>query len=301
MKKLIVLLLLLNNYILQSQDLSIELNLLKVEENNFLNIGCLKSKRIIEVPYLEITYRNLSDRNIYFAKLDKCQKENCYPIGLAHKISSNFKYDLNKSVYKDKHNDYKVYLDNRALRDNFIFEIEDISSAKTEETGKIKIYPQRDIIEDRFHTIVGILQLQSLLNRHNENFQLKYFNYRNRKKISVFEAEYWLDKNDFKKIKNIDSLFITESFTVNISQIKDDFIFLKTGESFTEIVNLIGLKLLGKNFEFDYRNLRFNNYEERYNLENKKMERFFYPKNVNGYVPVDENYEISFTPLKVKL
>lgn len=301
MKKIIILLLLLNNHVNFSQDLSIHLEIAKVKEKNFLNIGFEKSKRFIIVPYLNITYQNLSNKDIYFKKINKCQKVECYPNALTSKISTNFDDDLNKNIKKDKFNFFKVFLDDKPLYDETFFDIENVKTIEKHGKEYITVAPLRDIIEERFNTIVGIIQLQCLLNKYNQNVQLEYFKYGKRKNISVFEAEKWLLENNFVEINNIDNVFIHETHTIDISHIKDDFIFLKKGESYTEKINLIGLKLLGQNFEFDYRNLKFDNYEEKYNFNLKKMERFYLPKNVDGHVPLDKDFKIEFIPLKIKL
>jgi len=301
MKKIIILLLLLNNYVNFSQDLSIHLEIVEATEKNFLNIGFEKSKSFIETPYLNITYQNLSNKDIYFKKLDKCQKVECYPNALASKISTNFNDDLNKNIKKDKLNVYKVFLDAKPLYAETYFDIENAKTIEKQGKEYITIAPMRDIIEERFYTMVGIAQLQCLLKKYGQNVQLEYFKYKKRKNISVFEAEKWLLENNFVEIKNIDNVFINETHSIDISHIKDYFIFLKKGESYTEKINLIGLKLLGQNFEFDYRNLKFDNYEEKYNFNLKKMERYYLPKNVDGFVPLDKGFEIEFTPLKVKL
>lgn len=301
MKKFLILIILLNYLGVFSQDLEIQLDIEKIKKKNVLNIGGLKSKNHIEVPYLYITYKNLSNKNIYFKKINNSQKTECFQNVLASKIFENFHNDLEKNLKKDTSNSYKAFMDHKPLDDYSLFDIENTKSIEKHGKGYITVAPLREKIEGQFNTLMEVIHFQNLLNKYNPDIQLEYFKYQGKKKISILEAEKWLYRNDFVKIENIDNLFNYETLSINVSLIKNNFIFLKKGESYTEKVSLISLKLLGQNFEFDFRELKFHDYEERYDLDINENLRFYYPKSIDGYTPVDENSVIIFIPLKVKL
>lgn len=299
MKNIIVLIALLNCSGIFSQDLSIQLEIEKVRKKNVLNIGSLRSKRNIEVPYLKVTYTNLSDKDVYFKKINRSQKTKYHPKVLTHQIFKNFNNDLDSNLKKDTSSVYTVFLDSQPLSSGFLFEIENEKTIRAYGKQYVTVYPLREMVESRFYTIMDIIELQNMLNEYHQDVQLEYFKYNDKKDISIREAEKWLHHNDH--IKNIDKAFTDETLSIDVSLIRDDFIFLKGGESYTEKISLIGLKLLGQNFEFDFRELKFHDYEERFDFDTKKFLHFYYPKNVDGYAPLNEHSVIDFTSLKVKL
>lgn len=138
MKNFLVLTILLNYLGVFSQDLAIQLDIEKIKEKNVLNIGGLKSKNHIEVPYLYITYKNLSNKNIYFKKTNNSQKTECFPNVLASKIFENFHNDLMKNLKKDTSNSYKTFMDHKPLNDNSLFDIENTKSIEKHGKGYIQ-------------------------------------------------------------------------------------------------------------------------------------------------------------------
>lgn len=301
MKKLIALLLLLSYTVAFSQDLSIRLNIIEVKERNFLNFGYLKSKRFIQVPYLEITYHNLSKKDVYFKRMDGCKKTEGVMMASESNIYTYFNNDLYKNTKKDLSSAHIIFLDPKPLNQMSFFDIENVKTVEKHGKKYVSVAPSHELIEGQLNTIAGMLQLQDLLNKYNPEVQLEYFKYKGKTKISLLEAEKWYLKTDFIKTRKTEDFFNRETYLGDINDIKNDFIFLKEGESYTEKINLLGLKLLGQNFRFDYRELKFKDYEERFNLSQKKTERFYYPQNINGYIPVNSDFLIEFTPLNIKL
>lgn len=301
MKYVFYLILILNFFLGFSQDLLIDLELVEIREKNRLGIGHLISKDSVQVPYLEIKYTNISDQDVYFKRIEKCLNRKCLPIGIDSGIYQSFKNDLT-NLDRDTLNIYKVFLDSKSLKSSDLFEIVNKKTLQELENQNGKSYyswlPQA--IDSRFQTINKIIELQNILNEYYPSVQLNYFKYEKKKKISVLKAEEMLHENQFwnftKQVHFNDSLK-----TVDVLHYSEAFIFLQNGHSYTERINLIGLKLLGQSFEFDFKELKFKDFEEVYNFELKKMERFYFPKHVDGYIPLNEESKIKFNSLKIKL
>ena len=108
-----------------------------------------------------------------------------------------------------------------------------------------------NIINDDLWAIYTVLQTQKSLNNLELKKQLSSFNYPDKEIVSYREAQRII--NEKKELVNLGhnhfpNRLLTED---EISEkYKDNFVFLKSGETYKQEVNLIGFHFLGGNYEF---------------------------------------------------
>lgn len=195
-----------------SQDVSIELSVnWKLNEHSFYKDS------IMCVPILNITYRNNSENNYYFLKISDNHK-GCPIIGRGGLLNYPVEEYLHPNYLKraNKHLDYSRKTYSVIIGQDILFEKGWIIEDETD-TNKIK---EIDFINDDLANIYEYLYKKqtNVISDSIEQVQLYY-----------------------------DKLRLTSD---EILKNTDKFVFLKTGEYYTESYNLVGFELVKGSFIF---------------------------------------------------
>jgi len=259
MRKFIVFILLIFTNVGFSQNLNINISLGWKNEIDYLS----SDTTLVEIPYLKITYTNLSLIPIYFPK----KTFNAYNLPYWSKsIGLDQKDKILKNALKEKNystNPYFVEMDQSFYENSwFVYDIS-LQHKKTMEVDPINEYLS-NIYESLFYCMT--------IKSGNINT---------------------LDKNLFSPIR------ITKESILNDN--KDYFLFLKQNESHTDYFNLYGFQSLGGEFYFSFRNNMFFKYVviSNFNLKTKKyeMHKVILPENINGYKLYSDKF--LFNELKI--
>ncbi|MBP1630427.1 MAG: hypothetical protein H6Q15_1320 [Bacteroidetes bacterium] len=245
-----------------SQSVSIELSV-KWEKG----FDIFKEDSIINIPTLNITYRNNSDTNYYFQKVSSERKS--YPMLpwgslLQYPIEEylNPNYKRRAMLHGDYTNkNYSVFI------------------------GETSLYSQGwEAMKD---TIA-----------FDEEYEIDFIN------DKLADIYYYMYFRQYGKDTN-SKLFFSESEIENnkISEsVKNAFVFLKPNETYTDTYNLVAFKELGGNFTFQVSNSNLFDYVFLESIWDKKKNRFVnrqkaLPKEIEGY----KLYSGSFNTNKVIL
>ena len=236
-------------HFLFSQCISIELSV--TWETGY---DIFKKDSIVEIPFLNITYRNNCDTNYYFLKVSDSKE------GLP-KIPSHMRYregDVNPYVVKGG------YFYTQHANRNFNVRI-----------GWIPCYSS------------GWLVHSTTVDFRNQVWSLEFIN-------CALNSIYSYINNEVT-LKDMHFCFIPSDITSEniLGEIKDQFVFLKPGETFIDSYNLIAFKLLAANFTFFIDQDEIKNYV--LTLENRKNIEFELPETVGEY----HRYSGSFSTNKV--
>ncbi|OFX34739.1 MAG: hypothetical protein A2X08_00990 [Bacteroidetes bacterium GWA2_32_17] len=281
-----------------SQCLSIELSIEWKSENNVLKI--IENQDLICVPYLTITYRNNTEKNIYLLKtINNISK---YPI-ISSTISLNTKMDLSEQV--EKHltffdEEFNVYI-GKSCYFGGGWEILGRNIDRNSEY-------EGSVIQNVICDIYEILKTQELLNNINDKYKLSCFNYSNKQILTYNEASKFIYENhsiEFYKnevILNYKDTDITNEKIIN--ELKNNFVFLKEKQVYSEQFNLIGFYISGGNFNFTiedsvsygfvYLEPIFSEEEKRWNFQKKNL-----PEIINGYYLYKGNFNTNSVYLEI--
>lgn len=254
----------------------------KIDTIHF-DIPPLKSDTIIDVPFLKVTFQNLTGKNIYFK--NPYQPKGQYPpivpasmintsMDLADQVRLSIIHQLGKS---------------------FIVEIEDGWSIYTEKTYSVyqrgEAYVS-DAINDDLHNIYKVLLTQQVLNELGFGKQLSCFKYYGKgviKYSQAFELIY-TEKEKRGKVKKDIEYLSSDSISEDMvsKEYRDEFIFLKEGETYETEVSLIAFYIIGGSYEFiiPVNNLKGFFMSHKLVIKDGKTEPFKtieLPKSVEGY------------------
>ena len=230
------------------QVISVELSIEWKKEDILLPDTFLNGSNKSCVPYLNITYRNNSDSAIYFLKVSASNK------GIPPIVSLIFTSSENNvrpplSFSNYSGKDYYVYIGNSPNCFN-LWEVASDTCTLSQDYGEEMINAELNDI------------------------------YENLAKQLRVDIGYDFDSCPSKMDDMEEDMLI--------KMYKDNFIFLKSGETFTEHYNLTGFYLLGGNFEFSIHPNFFYDYmygEGTWNADQKKwiLNKLALPKHLNGY------------------
>lgn len=225
-----------------SQDVSVELSLAWVGKK------MVNADSVICYPKLLITYRNLSDRKLYFKKLSS--NKNGIP-KLPQAVA--FQYDKDKiateniaeSEYKGK--EYTVF----------------IGGEPVYESGWVVYEKNADIEEEHCLDIIN-----------SDLCYLYDYMYSNKHHKKPFHGAYFLDEE------------IKESYIANV--VKSDFAFLNPDETLVDTFDLYPFQILGGQYTFCLGTDKFSEYvlmEPKWDEEKLVYENISktLPQKVNGY------------------
>lgn len=196
-----------------SQCISIELSIHWDRESDVF-----KPETIVCVPKLNIVYRNNSNANYYFQKVSTTRAElPIIPIG------TSLQYPVQEYLNPDYLKRAKLH--GKYTNQNFNVLI-----------GGTQLYQQGWFVEND-----TVIQKEREIDLINDDLSNIY--------------EYIFRKNNAEcndSIQKIKTYFSGSDLSVEgiSDKVKDQFVFLKPGESYTDIINLIGFKAVGGIFTF---------------------------------------------------
>lgn len=223
----------------QSQELSVELS---VEwkglesENTLLLPG---GDTVTTIPFLKVTYRNNTAKNIYFKK--PIPSKNGYPpvVGAA----------IIQGTIKKEEDILNAYLNSTDPREEYnvyfwqnIWGILEKYKNPGEENESASIQNNVSFLND-------IFLVQDILNDLEVNKQLIIFNHPDKDIIDLKEAREIVRGVYYSKIK---SIYISTNLSEEtiLGEHKEEFVFLKGGEVEMEYINLVSFYLVQGAFHF---------------------------------------------------
>jgi len=225
------------NMLSHAQDLSLELAIKWKNTKTELNIPPFDSNDSVLVPILNFTFRNLTKNDIYFRNI--YTNKSGYPKVIFASLTNT---NMDLADRAKAHSFYKCKS----------YQVEIGESWKVNDHGfDISKEHELNIINDDLWAIYTVLQTQKSLNNLELKKQLSSFNYPDKEIVSYREAQRII--NEKKELVNLgNNHFPNRLLTEDeISEkYKDNFVFLKSGETYKQEVNLIGFHFLGGNYEF---------------------------------------------------
>jgi len=231
-KLLIAVLIFLQWQMLFSQCLNVKLSVIWEMESDIL-----KEDSIVNVPKLSITYHNNCTTNYYFLKLSKNRGET--PWFRCAVLTNPPREKLNSEDIKKK------------LFDKYVNQNFNVTIGKEPAAYAYYWWLHNDSI-NMFEERLVNCNLESIYEYIYEKINPHYVNKRE-------PFKHWFEPEDI--------------LPENISNfVKDQFVFLKAGESYTDTYNLIGFKLVEGCFTFILPKNTIENYilTTQYDLENEK-------------------------------
>ncbi|MCL2753910.1 MAG: hypothetical protein FWE44_07165 [Defluviitaleaceae bacterium] len=310
-----------------AQGLSIELSLVWKEQETFFNFGRLRNHSKANIPYLTITYKNLTDEKLYFFN----------GLNIASDTSEQWPFFIpNTRVLSDlemtmilKRADstlffstYNVFVNVQAgwgLAEETELSTHIIDSLKTHDLLQAITHQERKRMNSHHNysidTMIEILSYlqtifyyQNIITRKKTNKQLSFFNNPNKKQISIEKAKKIATKenkkmiNQFRKRRHPYSDHEIAQGIIPVD-IKNQLVFLRPQEEYIMRFNLISFYLLGGNFIFNMRWFGGSNkfFYLFYDDEGAVWHRdITMPKELNGYKFFMEDVNIGSIELNVK-
>lgn len=259
MKKYLLIILLLPTVIF-SQEITINLSIEWKDDLNENVISFNKSQNSFK-PYLKITYKNLSDKNLYFFKYNvNDQYNNPKIVSFCQNIEESLFSDLDSINFNNNH---KTRI---KLGDHFLYSFNDDPYSNISECNDVMNY-----IEKYYFEIW-------MIEEYGEFYKNKF--YINSEKI--FKKYLTITKEPISDITTLSGNLIS-------NELSEYFVFLKKGKEFIEFVNLEGFEKIGGSYIFelekteriDYKIMKSDNQD--YNIAGTQWKKIYYPKVIDSY------------------
>lgn len=259
MKKYLLIILLLPTVIF-SQEITINLSIEWKDDLNENVISFNKSQNSFK-PYLKITYKNLSDKNLYF-----------------------FKYNVN-----DQYNNPKIVSFCQNIEESLFSDLDSINFNNNHKTriklGDLFLYSFND---DPFSDISECNDVMNYLEKYYfEIWMIEEYG-------EFYKNEFYINSEKiFKKYLTITKEPISDITTLSRNLISNElseyFVFLKRGEEYIEFVNIEGFEKIGGGYIFelektermDYKIVKSDNQD--YNIVGTQWKKIYYPKVIDSY------------------
>lgn len=257
------------SFLAQAQELSIELSVEWTKSKIPLHIPPITPNDSIVFPMLKLTYRNLTQQDIYARKVFY-RKNNDYP-----PVICVFLVNTDMDLADQVQIPFNYYGTSYTVEIGKSWEVFEQGFDRAEEY-------EPDIINHHLCDIYAVLEAQQSLDKLGINKQLSCFRYPNREVVRYYEAQGLIFDEEEKRglVTSLENDFPNRPLTEDeINQeYADAFIFLKTGKTYEQKVSLIGFYLLGGNYEF----LISDNLSIAYSI-GRQGQKISLPKLVNGY------------------
>lgn len=222
MKYLHISFLLLLSSFLSAQEISIEFSIEWKTENSFLK----NFNKEEPIPFVVVTYRNLSDKSVYLRSLGNGE----------YYLPNNSSALLNVNKWYDKY-DKPINLKHFFQGDSYFYDFRDFCVYEIGNDDNEVILPP---INYFFKLLYDNLKLQKILDEEGTEKQLRSFVYPNKKYVTFNEVKNLYYKYEDEKSKD------------------DSFIFLDPRTFKRERMSMLGLFLLKGDYEIgllNYQNL----------------------------------------------
>ncbi len=311
-----------------AQSLSIDLSIAWKDKESFCSFGRIKNLSSINIPYLTVKYKNLTNQSIYFFNgLGNFRDENyseLEPFIIPKGVLSDM--DMERGLKQTNttlfDNTYKVYINylfewffeegekNINLSKHTIDSLSDLKrffnyeNEKKMESAKYAV----DSLIDYLSYVQNIFYYERRIAKIAPSKQLLFFDDPNKKKISIDKARDMISKKDQKRDKRYlqlrryysNSEINSGEFPIDI---KNQLVFLKPQEEYIIQFDLISFYVLGGHFIF-YMKWKNETNHAIYSSYDKKSKSFWYhdifmPEEVNGYKYFTGNIDIDPVELKI--
>lgn len=248
----------------QSQGLSVELSVEWRRTEYQLRIPPIKSDTSIIIPILKLVYRNLSGEDIYFRNVNN--SGSMYP----------------NVVWASLDNTLMDLADRAKIHNSFEGQSYKVEIGRAWEVIKPSIdfwsEHEPDIINDELFEIYEVLRTQQVLNDLGINKQLSCFDGHGKEILNYMEAQRLIAEKGILSIgfQDIGNSGLAEDEIYR--KYSDEFVFLKSWETYTQEIDLIGFYLLGGSFEFLITDTFLPDY-----IVGKNQQKISLPKIVNCY------------------
>lgn len=232
-----------------SQNLKVSLVVEISDEYIYLNRNGLPEKTVI--PFLIIKYDNNTGRDIYLKKLLRDEKIISFPtstfIMVAHTLQGLAKDEKVNFEYNTQSEKNKFHVDIAKVNQEFFVGHEgqlydlDMFRIRPLSSDSVSLLLLYDI-----SVLKEILYAQSYLNARDSAKQFPFFAYPMRQAIPFFEVNE--TPSIFRKVN--DDEFIDNTGKFRVSDYMSEFVFLKSGGSYSQRINILPLYLVGGSYHF---------------------------------------------------
>lgn len=258
------------------QEMSLGLSIEWRKAESGLPVSSLRFKSVKQIPYLKLTYKNLTGRDLYVKKPFDGQGSQP-PLSMTFTLPTKLETetDCEQLFSSLPETDYKVQIRSS-------WEVSTLSFDTSREH-------EPDPINDQLLEIYEILDVQASLNALGMRQQLPCFNDPDKGEISFRSARQLIFKEK-KSLGIIEPLAMTyPSRPLNAEEIAGEFseafVFLRAGEVYEQEISLAAFQLVGGNYEFMLSEESFQPH-----VIGKDGQRYNLPSQVNGFQLYDKAF-----------